>query len=197
MLSASLSNIAQADQCSARLSVIESGMADAAHASKVWAYSWGALWATVTVGQGVLAVISPSHSDRVDFGVGAGAAAFGLIPTIIFPPRIIADERALRGFSADPCERLAMAEALLDESIKGEQANTGLTSHLGNVLFNVGIGMILGVGYGHWQAAGLSMLTGIPTGEIMIFTQPRRTEKLKLAVVPSQQAVELRVGLAL
>ena len=201
MLVALTSISARADQCppdaATRLAFIEQGMGDAAHAAKVWAYSWGALWTTATVGQGVLAFVSPSHSDRVDFGVGAFASAVGLVPTLLFQPRIIADERALRTFHGNTCERLVQAETLLDDSVKNEQTNTGLLSHVGNVLFNVGVGMILGVGYGHWQAAGLSMATGIPTGEIMIFTQPRRTERLKVAFVPSERALELRVGLSL
>jgi hypothetical protein len=39
-------------------------------------------------------------------------------------------------------------------------------------VFNVGLFLVLGAGFGHWTSATISLLTGIATGEVMIFTQP-------------------------
>lgn len=202
LLTASARAEACAPNAASRLAYIESGMAAAAHASKVWSRAWGGLWIAATATQGILAARANQHGDRVDFAVGAGASVFGLLPTLIISPMIIDDYARLMDISgpSDTCSRLAVAERMLQESAANEQQGRAWVSHLGNVLFNVGVGMILGAGYGRWPSATLSMAVGIPIGELMIFTQPHRSDELlrryQLAVVPGNDAYELRLGLA-
>jgi hypothetical protein len=44
--------------------------------------------------------------------------------------------------------------------------------HLGNVLFNVGLGLFLGLGYHHWEAGAINAGVGIAVGEALILTRP-------------------------
>jgi hypothetical protein len=67
---------------------------------------------------------------------------------------------------------LAQAEELLTRDAANEARGQSLLFHGGNVVFNAGLFFLIGAGFGHWTSATISLLTGIATGEVMIFTQP-------------------------
>ncbi len=184
-----------------RLASIETCLTQAARASHTWALTWAGVWTVATVAQGTLALTTHEHDSRVDLTVGAAAAAAGLVPTLLFPPTVIdahARLLAMKEQHTDVCTQLAAAEQLVVESAADERLSRSWLAHTGNVLFNVGVGMVLGVGFRHWSAATLSMAAGIPLGELMIFTQPFQSAKLlQLTLVPSDGAYELRLALAL
>ena len=50
--------------------------------------------------------------------------------------------------------------------------STSWIAHVVNVLFNVGVGLILGLGYDRWQTAGLNGAVGIAVGEATVLTTP-------------------------
>jgi len=109
--------------------------------------------------------------------VGAGAALIGLLPLLVTPLKVMGDEKRLDELEAetrgtDPCVALAQAERLLNRDAANEAQGQSLLFHGGNVVVNAGIFFIIGAGFGHWTSATISLLTGIATGEIMIFTQP-------------------------
>ncbi len=60
----------------------------------------------------------------------------------------------------------------MNRDAANEAQGQSLLFHGGNVVVNAGIFFIIGAGFGHWTSATISLLTGIATGEIMIFTQP-------------------------
>jgi len=96
---------------------------------------------------------------------------------VVTPLKVMGDEKRLdkleaETMQADPCVALARAEELLNRDAANEAQGRSLLFHGGNVVVNAGIFLIIGAGFGHWTSATISLLTGIATGEIMIFTQP-------------------------
>jgi len=148
---------------------------DARHA-RIWSYSWGAIYSALATGQFVAAPLV-SHASGLDLYVGGGAALIGLLPLVVTPLKVMGDEKRLdeletETWGTDPCVALAQAERLLNRDAANEAQGQSLLFHGGNVVVNAGIFFIIGAGFGHWTSATISLLTGIATGEIMIFTQP-------------------------
>ena len=148
---------------------------DAGHA-RIWSYSWGAIYSSLAAGQFIAAPLV-SHGAGLDLYVGGGAAVIGVIPLLVTPLRVMDDSRridelAARPAETDACAQLSEAEEILKRDAANETQGTSLLFHGGNVVVNAGIFFIIGAGFGHWESATISLLTGIATGEIMIFTQP-------------------------
>jgi hypothetical protein len=148
---------------------------DARHA-RIWSYSWGAIYSALATGQFVAAPLV-SHASGLDLYVGGGAALIGVIPLLVTPLKVMADEERLDELEAetratDPCVALAQAERLLNRDAANEAQGQSLLFHGGNVVVNAGVFFIIGAGFGHWTSAAISLATGIATGEIMILTQP-------------------------
>lgn len=148
---------------------------DARHA-RIWSYSWGTIYSAVATGQFVAAPLV-SHASGLDLYVGGGAALIGVIPVVFTPLKVMGDEERLDELEAenpqaDPCATLAQAEKLLTRDAANEARGQSLLFHGGNVVLNVGLFLVLGAGFGHWTSATISLLTGLATGEVMIFTQP-------------------------
>jgi hypothetical protein len=148
---------------------------DARHA-RMWSYSWGTIYSALAAGQFVAAPLV-SHASGLDLYVGGGAALIGVIPLVFTPLKVMGDERRFDELQAetpkaDSCVALARAEELLNRDAANEAQGRSLLFHGGNVVVNAGIFFIIGAGFGHWTSATISLLTGIATGEVMIFTQP-------------------------
>jgi hypothetical protein len=148
---------------------------DARHA-RIWSYSWGTIYSALATGQFVAAPLV-SHASGLDLYVGGGAALIGMIPLVFTPLKVMGDERRLGELEAeasqtDSCAALSQAEELLTRDAANEARGQSLLFHGGNVVFNAGLFFLIGAGFGHWTSATISLLTGIATGEVMIFTQP-------------------------
>jgi hypothetical protein len=148
---------------------------DARHA-RIWSYSWGAIYSSLAVGQFIAAPLV-SHGTGLDLYVGGGSALVGVVPLLVTPLKVMGDsqridEIATRPAGMDLCVALSEAEEMLKRDAANEAQGRSLLFHAGNVVFNTGIFFIVGAGFGHWTSATISLLTGIATGEIMIFTQP-------------------------
>jgi hypothetical protein len=148
---------------------------DARHA-RIWSYAWGTIYSALATGQFVAAPLV-SRASGLDLYVGGGAALIGVIPVVFTPLKVMGDEKRLDELEAenpqaDPCATLAQAEELLTRDAANEARGQSLLFHGGNVVFNAGLFFLIGAGFGHWTSATISLLTGIATGEVMIFTQP-------------------------
>lgn len=159
-----------------RLHFIRERLRNDAHNARVWSYSWGAIYSSLAIGQFVAApLVSPA--SRPDFYVGGGASLIGLAPLLLTPLKVMQDEEELAESKAespgpDPCVSLARAEERLVRDAANEAEGRSLLFHGGNIVVNAGIFLIIGAGFGHWTSATISLLTGVATGEIMIFSQP-------------------------
>src|SRR5205085_52841 len=72
----------------------------------------------------------------------------------------------------DVCALLADAEGLLVRDVKSAAFGKSALTHAGNFLFNIGVGLVLGVAFHHWTQAAIQSLAGIAVGEVMIISQP-------------------------
>jgi hypothetical protein len=160
----------------ARLQFIHERLRIDAHHARIWSYAWGMIYSALAAGQFVAAPLM-SHASGLDLYVGGGAALIGVIPLAVTPLKVMGDEKRLDELEAeasqiDSCVALAQAEKLLNRDAANEARGRGLLFHGGNVVLNAGLFFVIGAGFGHWTSATISLLTGIATGEIMIFTQP-------------------------
>ena len=160
----------------ARLHFIQERLRADAHNAHIWGYAWGAIYAALATGQLVAAPLV-SHATGLDLYVGGGAALIGLIPLVVTPLKVMGDERRIDELAAEPpdtdfCVALARAEELLNRDAANEAQGQSMLFHAGNVVFNAGIFLVIGAGFGHWISATTSLFTGITTGEVMILTQP-------------------------
>jgi hypothetical protein len=160
-----------------RLRFLRDRLKKEARLTRVWAFAWTGLYSGLIVYN--LAQLDPHDRDNaINNGVGAGASMVGIFSIALIPPSIMGDqfwlERRLRHAApgTDICALLADAERLLVRDAKSAAFGKSALVHAGNFLFNIGVGLLLGVGFGHWSQAALQGLGGIAVGEAMILTQP-------------------------
>ncbi len=159
-----------------RLRFLQAHLRAEAHRARVWTWGWGLGYGALTAGQlAPLPFLQPS--DRIDFAIGAGSSAVGLGFLLLFPLQVMSDSGALDArlsSGADPpsCAQLALGEDALLADADDEASGRSWLMHVANALFNVGVGLVLGVGFGHWQSAVINTVGGELIGEAMILTQP-------------------------
>src|SRR5439155_19443066 len=66
-------------------------------------------------------------------------------------------------------------EGLLIRDAKSSAFGKSALTHAGNFAINIGVGFLLGFGFGHWDQAAIQGLAGIAVGEAMILSQPNDT----------------------
>lgn len=141
-----------------------------------WRHGWAATYGVLTIAQ-IIPVPLIIPQDQVEWWVGAATGAVGVAYTLIVPLEVIA---AGPGYAAratnpeNPCALIAEGEGLLARSAAHERSHTRWYVHAANVVVNVGIGLILGLGYGHWVAGAINFAVGVAVGEVTIFTAPTR-----------------------
>lgn len=160
-----------------RLHFLRDRLRQESRKTRIWAFTWTGIYSTLIVYD--LAMLDVNDRDKlIDNGIGASAAMVGVLSIALLPPRIIGDqfwlERRLRHAppGTDTCALLAEAEGLLLRDAKSAAFGKSAMVHAGNFVFNVGVGLLLGVGFGHWGQAALQGLLGIAVGEAMIISQP-------------------------
>ncbi|MCL2450137.1 MAG: hypothetical protein FWD17_14415, partial [Polyangiaceae bacterium] len=62
----------------------------------------------------------------------------------------------------------------LESAANTQRLGGGWVPHAGNVLFNVGLALVLGWGFRRWKSAAISAGIGVVVGEANILTQPHR-----------------------
>jgi hypothetical protein len=157
-----------------RLTFVRERMRVAARRARIWTWTWGGLYSSLVV-INLAQMPTADRSDLVDLGFGAGASMVGVLALSILPLKVMGDQRWLerrlrRG--DDVCAQLADAERLLVRGAASQAFGKGPLVHAGNVVFNVGVLLALGIGFGHWDSAAINGLGGILVGEVMAFTQP-------------------------
>jgi hypothetical protein len=163
-----------------RLQFLRDRLRYAARRTRIWSYTWTGIYSTLMVGQ--LAMMKPNDRDSlIDNGVGAGASLIGVLSIALIPQSVMSDqwwlERRLKHAKpgTDVCALLADAEHLLIRDAKSSAFGKGALTHAGNFAINIGIGFLLGFGFGHWDQAAIQGLVGIAVGEAMIISQPNDT----------------------
>lgn len=159
--------------CDAELQFLEQRVEIGARRSRSWALGWGLGLAALSVGQ---LAISPAidAEERIDFYVGATAAAVGALTRAVFIPRVILHRRRLRRepLRGDTCARLATFEVEVEQDAAWERKGRGLLMHGLNLAFNAAVGVVLGVAFDRPVPGNRLAAIGAVVGEVMIITQP-------------------------
>ena len=186
---------AQAGECredvEERLEVLRLAFDDQIRGLEIWSYSWGSIYTVTAATQAVIAGrMNELNPARTDLIVGAVSAGVGSLTFWLGPLRFTVPMKRVRAGWDDPdrCALLARAETTRAK-VESEQAlGKSWIAHGGNVLVNVGLALLLGLGYGHWDAALISGLVGTGVGELNLFTQPAKLgaagEGARLRLVP-------------
>ncbi len=183
---------------SERFRFIEGHMREEATRARIWTIAWGASYSALAVGQAAPIPFLADPGLRIDFGVGAIAAAVGAVFVLAMPLKVMSDSRAVSA-AGRTCDDLAEAERRFAESADDEDFGRSLWLHLADIGFNALLGVVLGVGFRRpWTSWAVTAGSGVLVGETMIFTQPGRlSEELeryrsgKLAAVPRRPQVSL------
>jgi hypothetical protein len=160
-----------------RLAWLDRRLAADATRARIWAITWGMAYGTITVVELALLPTQESTADKAQNIVGGASAFIGVLAGAALPLKIMGDqrwwERHLRAHAGDdPCALLATAEHLLVRDAESEAFGVGPLVHVGNFAINIAAGLVLGLGYGRWEAFGYTTLVGIAVGEVQASTQP-------------------------
>ena len=165
---------AQSDE--ARLAFLGKLLEDEGARARRWTFVWGA-------GYGMLGIVQLAimplftREEQPEWYWGAAGTAFGLAFTLLGIPEVMeAGPRYATTAAAatrdNRCALIEEGERLLVKGADTEVSSFQWYLHVGNVLFNVGLGLIVGLGYGHWQSAVLNTLVGVAIGEANILSGP-------------------------
>lgn len=168
-----------------RLAWIDGHLSRAEKNARLWTFGWGGGIAAAGLGS-LAAVPFVARESRVDWYTGAVSAGVGVAAFVIAPPALLHDAPALRveiargridtdAADTDVCPLLAAAEARLVHDARDEERQGRWYVHVGNLVFNAGLGLFLGLGYQHWGAGVVNALAGAAVGEAIIFTRPTAT----------------------
>jgi hypothetical protein len=160
---------AQPGGCEERLAWVDARLARAEHDSEVWSWGWGTAGVVGFAAQLALVPAFQDRDRRIDLEVGAGATIFLLEPVLMGPTVEDADPNLAR---ADCPTRLSDADRRLKAAAESQRHARATWLHFGNVGFNIGVGLLLGLGWGHWSTAVLNGAVGIAVGEAQILTVP-------------------------
>jgi hypothetical protein len=142
----------------------------------LWSWTWGSIYVGAGGAQGTATAFVHDPGVRIDLSVGAVSAAVGAASLYVLPLQITLPLRAARRDwnDPDPCRALAQAEATLAMAADKQRVSSGWAPHVGNVVFNGALALILGWGFGRWTSAGMSAGIGVVVGEANVLTQPHR-----------------------
>src|SRR5438067_12303261 len=133
-----------------RLRFIRDRLRLQAHRTRIWAFTWTGLYSSVIV-YNLAQLQVGDRENLIDNGIGAAASLVGVLSVARVPPKIMGDqfwlERRLKHAPSgtDVCALLAEAEGLLLRDVKSAAFGKSALTHAGNFVFNMGVGLLLGV----------------------------------------------------
>ena len=178
-----------------RLDFIEHHMKASARRTRIWAWSWAAIYSGIVTEEMAQYSIR-DHADRIDGWFNAGSAAIGVLSLAFMPQAVLKDQRWLErerrklAPGAAICPVLAEAERRLVRDAKDQAFGKGPALHLGTFAFNFAVAAVLGIGFGHWQTAAIFLVAGEVVGEAQIASQPSEM----ISVLERYKAGDLRAG---
>jgi hypothetical protein len=162
-----------------RLRWIDHRLGHEASKGRFWADAW--VLGIGAAGVGSLAAVPfVAPEDRIDWYTSAATAAIGVVPFLLSPLAVTRDAPKLRAAvaalppddEARVCALLVDAEGKLAAAAADEHWQQGWWIHAGNIAFNTGVLLFLGLGYHHWTSGIINGVSGAAVGEAIILTQP-------------------------
>lgn len=161
-----------------RLRYLSKLLSEEGAAARRWTFAWGGTYALLGLAQlGVLPLFD--KPEWPDWYWGAASSLVGVAFSVLDPLEVLHEgdgfaRRAAAAGDDDTCRLLAEGERLLREGAEHEADGRSWLIHGGNVLFNAGIGLVLGLGYGRWVSGLINFAVGALIGELTIFTSPNQ-----------------------
>lgn len=175
-----------------RLAFLRSGFNRESGHIHLWSFIWGAIYGCVAIIQFVWAAADPKSPAHATLIFGCIAAAVGTLSTLIAPLKMTLPMTRLKWTMPDRCELLRRSEDALARVAQDQRFIKGPAGHLGNLLFNLGLLLTLGIAFGQWQTGFIASGIGLVIGEINVRTQPsgaltltRRYRAAELSPTPS------------
>lgn len=165
----------------ARLAFLSKVLGEEAPATRTWKLLWGAGYGLITMGQ--LAILGLStETDRPDWVIGAAASSVGFATIVVGGLEVTESgtafvERARVVTPEQTCALLEDGERMLREGAGAQAFSTGWIAHTANVLFNVGVGLVLGLGFQRWRTAAINFGVGTVIGGATALTRPTGLKK--------------------
>ncbi len=160
----------------ARLAFLSRLLGDESVRARNYTLFWGATYSMLGLIQlGLMPLFK--REEQPDWYLGAAGTAVGLGFTLLGVPAVMEEgpryaQKASVATVADTCSLLAEGEKMLEVGAETEAASFKWYLHAGNVLFNIGLGLVLGLGYGRWTPAIVNTIVGTIIGEANILTAP-------------------------
>lgn len=166
----------------ARLSYLRARLPPAQGNAKRWFWGWLGTYSALTVAQGAMIPAFQGQAQRQrGLAINAASAGLGALFLASSPPRILGlnqrvgrTEREGQGV----CFTLSYLESELARAARKERFGTSWVMHGGNVLFNAGVGLVLGLAWGYWEYAFLTRMAGVLVGETLIWTRPTDADQI-------------------
>ncbi|MEQ8454497.1 MAG: hypothetical protein RLO52_14305 [Sandaracinaceae bacterium] len=144
--------------------------------SETWTTIYAVGYLGLAAGQLALGVALNDEDRLIDYQIGAASSMIGVASLFILPAAILREQPAVETLApaaaAGDCEALAEAERVLLRGAASEDFGTSWLMHVGGVLFNLAVGLYMGLFYGHWESGAISAGVGIAIGELQILTRP-------------------------
>jgi hypothetical protein len=145
-------------------------------AARTWTAIFALSYLAIAIGQTAALTATQDPGTRIELGVGAVSSLIGVASFFVLPRAVLADLERMEALAprarTGDCEALEAAEQLFLRDAASEAFGTSWLTHVGSVLFNLGVGLFLGLVYDRWVAGAISAGVGILTGELQILTQP-------------------------
>lgn len=160
----------------ARLRFLSGLLQEESQAARRWTLGWGGAYGALTVAQlGVMGLFP--HEEQPDWYWGALSSVVGVAFTVMDPLEVLEGgavyaQRLRHMAPQDACMLINEGERMLREGAAHEAQSRSWFIHVGNVLFNVGLGLVLGLGYGRWTSGLINAAVGAAIGEATILTAP-------------------------
>ena len=181
----------------ARLAFLSKLLLEESGRARNWMLGWGATYGVLTAAQLALLPVFPRQEPnddpilralgsplvgkptqpQADMYWGAVSTAIGVAFTLLDPPEVLEAgplfaQRVRAATPDQTCTLIAEGERLLAAGAEHEQSATAWYLHVGNVLLNAGVGLVLGLGYNRWTPGLINLGVGVLVGEATLFTAP-------------------------
>lgn len=161
-----------------RLAFLRARLALDARRARQWSWGFGGGYAAITSLSAAAAPLQPDRGAKADVLAGGASALVGLGLIVLAPLPVMRDHDALEAHVAGAgpevpiCRLVTLAERMLVRGARAERFGKGWFTHTGNALLGVAALLVLGLGFGRWQAGAINGGSSIAVGELMIALQP-------------------------
>jgi hypothetical protein len=154
-----------------RIAYLDAALTEASIDASNWGRFWRATFQTTAVAGFVVAPFFDKKADRVDSYASGAKSTVGWLFASIFtlPAERHRDREPPKEAS---CDTIASLERTLAADGEGERKGRGIGMHVLGGVFNVAVGVTVGLIHHRWWTAISGMAIGGAVGELRIFTQP-------------------------